>query len=51
MSTLRAEAERCRRSAQQFNGRPEQPFLLRLASAFEELALVKDRRKIGDRAH
>jgi hypothetical protein len=43
MRTLRAEAARCRRSAKQFRGRPEQPFLLRLASAFEELALVRDR--------
>jgi hypothetical protein len=43
MRTFRGEAERCRRSAKQFDGRPERPFLLRLASAFEELALMKDR--------
>jgi hypothetical protein len=43
MRNLRAEAERCRRSAKRFDGRPEQPLLLKLASAFEELALIKNR--------
>lgn len=33
-----SEADKCRREAQQYVGRPEEPFLLRLASAFEELA-------------
>jgi hypothetical protein len=40
---MRAEAERCRRSAKQFDGRPEQPFLLKLANTFEEIALIQDR--------
>ena len=31
-------AEECRKVAPEFRGRPEEPFLLRLASAFEELA-------------
>jgi len=31
------EAEICRRQAEQFAGRPEAPFLLRVASSFEEL--------------
>lgn len=37
--TLINEAESCRQRAKEFAGRPEQPFLLRLAEAFEELAL------------
>ena len=41
---LAFEAEHCRNLAPEFEGRPEQPFLLRLASAFEELALDKDAR-------
>jgi hypothetical protein len=36
--TLTTEAAECRRWAREFAGRPEQPFLLQLASAFEELA-------------
>ena len=35
------EAERCRQRAKELAGRPEQPFLLRLANAFDELA-IKD---------
>jgi hypothetical protein len=31
------EAEKCRRQAEQFAGRPEAPFLLRVARSFEEL--------------
>jgi hypothetical protein len=31
------EAEECRRQAEQFAGRPEGPFLLRVARSFEEL--------------
>lgn len=31
------EAESCRRQAAQFAGRPEAPFLLRVAQSFEEL--------------
>jgi hypothetical protein len=40
MRTLAEEAADCRRAALEFPGRPEQPLLLKLASAFEELALV-----------
>jgi hypothetical protein len=39
-----AEAENCRRQAADFVGRPERPFLLGVANAFEELAT--DRRKV-----
>jgi hypothetical protein len=31
------EAEKCRRQAEHFAGRPEAPFLLRVARSFEEL--------------
>jgi hypothetical protein len=31
------EAENCRRQALEFSGKPEEPFLLRVASAFDEL--------------
>ena len=34
---LSAEAEECRLLALDLAGRPEEPFLLRLASAFEDL--------------
>jgi hypothetical protein len=37
------EAESCRQMAREFAGRPEEPFLLRLASAMEELALIQKR--------
>lgn len=40
---LTAEAEHCREIAAQFSGKPEEPFLLRLASALEELALIQKR--------
>ena len=39
---LDAEAEKCRRIAVEFAGRPEEPFLLSVASAFEELACQAD---------
>lgn len=32
------EAAKCRAQAAEFAGRPEQPFLLRLSKAFDELA-------------
>ena len=41
---LAAEAQVCRKQAMLFPGRPEQPFLLKLAAAFEELALEQDSR-------
>lgn len=36
--TLTNEAAKCRQQAKEFAGRPEQPFLLSVASAFEDLA-------------
>lgn len=35
---FKEQAENCRRQASEFAGRPEAPFLLRVASAFDELA-------------
>jgi hypothetical protein len=35
---FKEQAEKCRKQADEFAGRPEAPFLLRVASAFEELA-------------
>jgi hypothetical protein len=39
--TLKREADKCRRKAQSYSGKPEAAFLLRLASSFEELALCR----------
>lgn len=39
---FREQAEKCRRQAGEFAGRPEAPFLLRVASAFDELAVEAD---------
>lgn len=36
---FKEQAESCRKQASEFIGRPEAPFLLRVASAFDELAL------------
>ena len=36
---FKEEADSCRRKADEFAGRPEAPFLLRVASAFDELAV------------
>ena len=36
-----SEAVKCRVQAEEVAGKPEQPFLLRLASAFEELAQIE----------
>jgi hypothetical protein len=33
-----SEAVKCRENARRYRGRPEEPFLLRLAEGFEELA-------------
>lgn len=38
---LHEEAAKCRKMAPAYAGRPEEPFLLRLASAMEEMALVQ----------
>lgn len=39
------EAENCRRQAISYLGRPEAPFLLRVAKAFEELEGNRKKRK------
>lgn len=44
---LREQAEQCRRQAGEFVGRPEAPFLLRVASAFDALASEADARLIA----
>ena len=43
---FREQAEKCRRQANEFAGRPEAPFLLRVASAFDDLAVESDARLI-----
>ena len=48
---FKEQAEKCRRQAGEFAGRPEAPFLLRVASAFDELAMEADARLITGRAH
>jgi len=40
MSSLVREAATCRENAKLFVGKPEAPFLMRMASAFDELALI-----------
>jgi hypothetical protein len=40
---LANEAAKCRRQAKEFAGRPEQPFLLSVAEAFDDLALKESR--------
>ena len=37
-SSFAQEASKCREQAREFAGRPEQPFLLRISEAFEELS-------------
>lgn len=39
---FKEEADSCRRKASEFAGRPEAPFLLRVARAFDELAISDD---------
>jgi hypothetical protein len=41
---FKEQAESCRRQANQYAGRPEAPFLLRIASVFDELATVDSSR-------
>jgi hypothetical protein len=36
---FKEQAEHCRSQANEYAGRPEAPFLLRIASAFDELAI------------
>ncbi len=42
---LLQEAEKCRRVAKAYSGKPEAPFLLSVAKAFEDLA-KRDRRDL-----
>lgn len=44
---FKEQADRCRVQASEFAGRPEAPFLLRVASAFDELAMESDARLIA----
>jgi hypothetical protein len=37
---FREQAEKCRKQANEFAGRPEAPFLLSVASAFDDLAIT-----------
>jgi hypothetical protein len=46
---FKEQAESCRRQANQYAGRPEAPFLLRVAQAFDELAGSANRGAIMDR--
>ena len=48
---FREQAEQCRRQANEFAGRPEAPFLLRVASAFDELAIEPGSRESRLIAH
>jgi hypothetical protein len=41
------QAESCRKQADEFAGRPEAPFLLSVASAFDDLAIGADSRVIA----
>ena len=43
---LKEQADKCRAQANEFAGKPEAPFLLRVASAFDELAVEADARLI-----
>lgn len=43
---FREQAEKCRMQASEFAGRPEAPFLLSVASVFDELAVEADARLI-----
>ena len=40
---LASEASACRSLAEEFEGRPEAPFLHRLATEFDQLAITKER--------
>lgn len=43
---FKEQAESCRRQASEYAGRPEAPFLLQVASAFDQLARDSDSRLI-----
>ena len=48
---FREQADKCRAQANEFAGKPEAPFLLRVASAFDELATEADTRLIVHSGH
>jgi hypothetical protein len=43
---FKEQADKCRQQASEFAGKPEAPFLLRVASAFDDLAVQTDERLI-----
>ena len=48
-ASFKVEAAHCRRQAAAFHGRPEGPFLLRVAGMFEELSRAERARSISPR--
>lgn len=48
---FREQADKCRAQASEFAGKPEAPFLLRVASVFDELATEADMRLIVAAGH
>jgi hypothetical protein len=48
---FKEQADKCRRQANEFAGKPEAPFLLRVASAFDALAVEADDRLISRIGH
>jgi hypothetical protein len=48
---MQREAADCRRKAVEFTGQPEETFLLQLASAWEEMALISSSRRRGPGTH
>ena len=48
---FKEQADSCRKQASEFIGKPEAPFLLRVASAFDELATENEAGLITDAAH
>lgn len=47
---FKEQAENCRRQASAFTGRPEAPFLLRVANAFDELAIDREAKPMSQAA-
>jgi len=48
---FKEQADQCRKQANEFAGKPEAPFLLSVASAFDELATEADARLIASPEH
>ena len=49
--SLEREAEVCRALAKEFAGRPEEPFLFKLASALDEVAAMESQQSSSRRAN